>query len=66
VLLELGCRIKHDDIEVQSIRDYHAWWLERIARRHKVRPIDPDRRIVALAQKTPGATEQAASLTRAD
>jgi hypothetical protein len=53
VLLEIGGQIRHDDIEMQSIQDYHAWWLDRIARRHKVRPIEPDRRIVTLAQKTP-------------
>jgi predicted O-linked N-acetylglucosamine transferase (SPINDLY family) len=48
VCLEVGCRINHDDIEVQSIHDYHGFWLEKLAERHRYRPIDPDPRISAL------------------
>lgn len=38
-LLDIGCQTKPDELEVQSIRDYEGWWLEKIARRNKVRPI---------------------------
>ena len=47
VYLEVGIRTNHDDIEVQTIPDYHGWWLEKLARRHKFRPIEPDRRLVS-------------------
>jgi predicted O-linked N-acetylglucosamine transferase (SPINDLY family) len=45
VYLEVGNKIKHDEIEVQTIADYYAWWHEMLAQRHKFRPIMPDRRI---------------------
>jgi predicted O-linked N-acetylglucosamine transferase (SPINDLY family) len=49
VLLEVGSTVEHDEIEVQSIEDYHGWWLQRLARRQKVRPIEDDSRVAALA-----------------
>jgi len=52
-LLDIGCQSKPDELEVQSIRDYNGWWLEKIARRNKSRPIDMDRRLAALEQSRP-------------
>jgi predicted O-linked N-acetylglucosamine transferase (SPINDLY family) len=46
VYLEVGCAVTHDDMEVQTIKDYHGWWMENLARRHKFRPIAPDHRLV--------------------
>ena len=43
--LEVGSQIKHDEIEVQTIPDYQAWWLEKLTLRHQLRPLAPDRRI---------------------
>ena len=45
VYLEVGSQVQHDEIEVQTIKDYHGWWLEKLAHRHKFRPIAPDRRL---------------------
>jgi len=50
-LLELGSSVRHDEIEIQSMDDYHGWWLQRLARRQRVRPIEADRRIIALGHK---------------
>jgi predicted O-linked N-acetylglucosamine transferase (SPINDLY family) len=50
VCLEVGIQVGHDDIEVQTIEDYAGWWLDRLAQRHKFRPIEPDRRLSALGQ----------------
>lgn len=47
VYLEVGCQVMHDEIEVQTISDYQGWWREKLAERHKFRPIDPDRRLTA-------------------
>jgi len=52
-LLDIGCQTKPDELEVQSIRDYNGWWLEKIARRNKSRPIDRDQRLAALEQTRP-------------
>jgi predicted O-linked N-acetylglucosamine transferase (SPINDLY family) len=48
VYFEVGSQVKHDDMEVQMLDDYHGWWRERLAERHKFRPIEPDRRLVAV------------------
>ncbi len=45
VYLEVGVEEDYDSLEVQSIEDYPAWWLEKLARRHAYRPIGPDRRL---------------------
>ncbi len=45
IYLEVGLEPDYDELEVQSIEDYHAWWLARLARRHAFRPIGPDRRL---------------------
>ncbi len=45
VYLEIGSQVKHDEIELQAIEDYPAWWREKLSRRHSFRPIAPDRRL---------------------
>ena len=45
VYLEVGSQVNHEEIEVQTIQDYHAWWRERLAQRHQFRPILPDHRL---------------------
>jgi predicted O-linked N-acetylglucosamine transferase (SPINDLY family) len=47
VYLEVGSQVNHEDFEVQMLGDYHGWWIEQLSRRHRLRPIDPDRRLVA-------------------
>lgn len=47
VYLEVGTQVNHDDIEVQTIPDYQGWWLEKLAHRHRFRPVACDRRLVA-------------------
>jgi len=42
--LEVGCQARHDELEVQTLKDYQGWWRENLARRHKFRPIPPDHR----------------------
>ena len=46
VYLEVGSQINHEEIEVQTIPDYHGWWQKRLAHRHRVRPIPSDHRLV--------------------
>jgi len=45
VYMEVGIQVKHEEIEVQTIQDYHGWWREQLLRRHRFRPIYPDRRL---------------------
>lgn len=45
--LEVGSRADHEAAEVQMIADYHGWWVEQLAQRHRLRPIAPDRRLAA-------------------
>lgn len=47
VYLEVGGEVAHDEVEVQTLDDYHGWWLERLRRRNAYRPIAPDRRLWA-------------------
>jgi predicted O-linked N-acetylglucosamine transferase (SPINDLY family) len=42
--LEVGCQTQPEELEVQTLKDYNGWWQENLARRHKFRPIPPDRR----------------------
>jgi predicted O-linked N-acetylglucosamine transferase (SPINDLY family) len=49
VYLEIGSQVKHEELEVQSIADYHGWWQGMLAQRNKFRPVDPDRRLVGQA-----------------
>ncbi|MYL84273.1 glycosyl transferase [Desulfovibrio aerotolerans] len=45
VYLEIGNQADHEGSEVQGRADYHGWWLERLAARHRLRPFPPDRRL---------------------
>ena len=45
VYLEVGTQIQHEELEVQTLKDYPAWWRENLARRHQIRPIPPDQRL---------------------
>jgi hypothetical protein len=49
----VGCQVKHDEIEVQTIEDYEGWWQEKLALRHAFRPIAPDRRLIASPELFP-------------
>lgn len=49
VYLEVGIEPDHDAVEVQAIKDYRAWWLERLSRRHAIRPLAPDHRFFTEA-----------------
>lgn len=42
---EVGCSATYDDLEVQTIKDYDTWWRNRLALRHRHRPIPPDQRL---------------------
>jgi predicted O-linked N-acetylglucosamine transferase (SPINDLY family) len=44
--LEVGCQVKHDEIEVQTIPDYPGWWRAQLGRRDQFRPIERDHRFV--------------------
>jgi predicted O-linked N-acetylglucosamine transferase (SPINDLY family) len=46
VYLEVASQVKHDELEVQTIADYHAWWSERLNQRQQSRPTEPDRRLL--------------------
>jgi hypothetical protein len=45
VYLEVAEGVDHEAIEVGGIEDYRGWWVTRLAKRHAVRPIPPDRRL---------------------
>jgi predicted O-linked N-acetylglucosamine transferase (SPINDLY family) len=45
VYLEVGEAVDHEEIEVGAIEDYRGWWMNRLSRRHAVRPIGPDSRL---------------------
>jgi hypothetical protein len=44
--LEVGMAADHEEIEVQTIAEYHGWWRERLAQRHALRPIVGDHRLL--------------------
>ncbi|MFH0880300.1 MAG: tetratricopeptide repeat protein, partial [Lentisphaerota bacterium] len=44
--LDVGIRANPDEIEAQTIEDYQGWWLDKLVRHHKLRPIPSDRRLV--------------------
>jgi hypothetical protein len=48
--LEVGNEVNHDEVEVQAIHDYHTWWRDRLARRHRFRPIPRDDRLLRPAE----------------
>jgi predicted O-linked N-acetylglucosamine transferase (SPINDLY family) len=45
--LEVGAQLDHEEIDMQAIDDYHEFWRERLLRRHAVRAIPPDDRMIA-------------------
>jgi hypothetical protein len=45
VYLELCGEENHDEVEVQAVTDYRAWWRAKLARRDRFRPVGPDRRL---------------------
>jgi predicted O-linked N-acetylglucosamine transferase (SPINDLY family) len=47
VYLEVGSSEAPDAVEVQTLRDYHGYWLEKLARRHRHRPIEVDARLIS-------------------
>lgn len=47
--LELGSQVNHECLEVQTLPDYEAWWRAQLARRDRVRPLQPDRRLWNVA-----------------
>ena len=47
IYLEVGSQVNHDEIEVQTIENYHGWWREMLAKQHKFRPVEPDRRLLS-------------------
>ena len=49
--LETGSEVHHEDLEVQTLKDYHAWWASMLARRHSTRPLARDRRLGQLSSK---------------
>ena len=49
VYLEVARELDPDAFEAQTLADYHGFWLERLARRHRHRPIEADRRLVSAA-----------------
>ncbi len=51
VYLEVGSEVDYDDVEVQTIADYEGWWRARLARRHHLRPIPHDRRLVQPSEQ---------------
>ncbi len=44
--LEVGAQIRPDELEVQSIDSYLPWWRERLLRRHRLRALGADERLV--------------------
>lgn len=53
VYLEVGTQVNHEGLEVQMIEDYRGWWVGQLAKRHRFRPIDPDRRLVSDSRLFP-------------
>lgn len=49
VYLEVASREQPDALEVQMLPDYHGYWLDKLARRHRHRPIDADSRLISEA-----------------
>jgi len=49
--LEVGSELNHDDFDLQAVADYAGFWLERLARRHRFRAIEPDPRLLALGPR---------------
>jgi predicted O-linked N-acetylglucosamine transferase (SPINDLY family) len=48
--LEAGNEVDHEDIEMQTIDDYHSGWRERMDKRHRFRPIPRDHRLLRRSE----------------
>lgn len=46
VYLEVGCAVRHEEVEVQRLEDYRGWWRAQLERRTRYRPAGPDRRLL--------------------
>jgi len=59
VYLEVGSQIDHEEVEVQSLPDYRAWWTSLLAERDRFRPVETDRRLATSASepRTPQTQE---------
>lgn len=44
--LDVGSALEPDLTELQLLRDYDEFWLERLERRHRTRPLDGDSRLL--------------------
>lgn len=49
VYLDVASQVVHDAVELQTLADYHGFWLDKLAQRHKHRPIHPDQRLATEA-----------------
>lgn len=47
---EIGCHQDYEQEEIQAVRDYPAWWREKLLNRHIYRPIPADRRLWTEAE----------------
>jgi predicted O-linked N-acetylglucosamine transferase (SPINDLY family) len=47
VYLEVGTTLDHDEAEALDPQGYAGWWRDKLARRHRFRPIAPDARLWA-------------------
>lgn len=47
--LEIGERLEPDVLELQNVSDYDGFWLERLAARHRHRPLEADERLISEA-----------------
>jgi predicted O-linked N-acetylglucosamine transferase (SPINDLY family) len=67
--LDIGVAHDHEATEMQSVADYHGWWVERLARAHRRRPIPADNRLWTKAQiaalDTPAISAEPARARRA-
>lgn len=43
--LEVGIAVDHEAAEIQTLSDYDGWWRQRLADRHRRRPLVPDGRL---------------------
>ena len=46
VYLETACAVDYEALDVQAVADYRGWWTQQLARRHRLRPIPRDNRLV--------------------
>lgn len=45
--LDVACQARPEAFELQTVSDYRGYWLEKLARRHAHRPLEPDARLVS-------------------